>query len=85
MATNGIIAFSRAVMLGFVLLATFFLAVAAFAVIGATLGGNLFQTFEAFGVRGYEATSIVGALIGAVLGIAADYLIVRRLARKPLF
>jgi hypothetical protein len=40
---------------------------------GATIGGNYFTEFEAFGNRGYEATGILGALIGAVLGFVGAY------------
>lgn len=32
--------------------------------IGATIGGNFFVDFEAFGVRGYEATGWIGILVG---------------------
>jgi len=37
--------------------------------IGAYFGGNFAQTFVFNGVRGYEATGQLGAIIGAVLGI----------------
>ncbi len=37
-------------------------------VLGAFLGGNIAPEFELAGLRGYEATGIVGLLAGMVVG-----------------
>jgi uncharacterized membrane protein YeaQ/YmgE (transglycosylase-associated protein family) len=37
--------------------------------IGAYLGGNYATNFQLNGVRGYEATSQVGFVVGAALGV----------------
>lgn len=37
-------------------------------IFGATIGGNFFTSFECFGVRGYEATGILGSIIGGAIG-----------------
>ncbi|HET8660197.1 MAG TPA: hypothetical protein VFM55_14505 [Micromonosporaceae bacterium] len=40
-------------------------------VVGATIGGNWFTSFSIAGQHGYEATGLVGAVVGAVaLGAA---------------
>ena len=36
--------------------------------VGAFLGGNFATDFQLFGIRGYEATGILGLGIGLVLG-----------------
>lgn len=42
--------------------------------VGMDLGGNYFTSFEFNGVRGYEATgqlgAIIGGLIGAIIGVS---------------
>jgi hypothetical protein len=42
--------------------------------VGMDLGGNYFSSFEFNGVRGYEATgqlgAIIGGLIGAIFGVS---------------
>jgi hypothetical protein len=44
-------------------------------VVGANIGGNWFTTFSLGSYNGYEATSIVGAAVGAVVaGLAAAWL-----------
>jgi hypothetical protein len=47
--------------------------------IGATIGGNHFVDFQAFGLRGYEATGLLGVWIGLLPGAFVAYFIVRRL------
>ena len=37
--------------------------------VGATIGGNLAVDFQFAGNRGYEATGVVGALIGLAIGV----------------
>jgi uncharacterized membrane protein YeaQ/YmgE (transglycosylase-associated protein family) len=36
-------------------------------VVGANIGGNWFTTLELAGQRGYEATAMIGAVLGAVV------------------
>lgn len=36
--------------------------------VGAYIGGNLAQNFVFAGVRGYEATSLLGLILGSVTG-----------------
>ncbi|HZN16623.1 MAG TPA: hypothetical protein VFB84_00235 [Micromonosporaceae bacterium] len=44
-------------------------------VVGANIGGNWFTSFSIAGQQGYEATSLVGALVGAVaLGVTGLWL-----------
>jgi len=39
-------------------------------VVGANIGGNWFTSFSIAGQQGYEATALIGALVGAVaLGV----------------
>jgi uncharacterized membrane protein YeaQ/YmgE (transglycosylase-associated protein family) len=35
-------------------------------IVGADIGGNWFTSFSLAGQRGYEATSLIGAVVGAV-------------------
>lgn len=37
--------------------------------IGALIGGNFAENFQFLGVRGYEAASQLGFIIGAALGV----------------
>ena len=50
-------------------------------VIGAFVGGNLATSFELFHLRGYEATGIVGLVLGMVLGSMGGARLRRRRAR----
>ena len=40
---------------------------------GMLIGGNFFTEFEFNGVRGYEATSQLGFILGAVGGLLTSY------------
>lgn len=40
-------------------------------IVGATYGGNYAVTFELAGVRGYEATGLLGAMAGALVTATA--------------
>jgi hypothetical protein len=48
-------------------------------VLGAYLGGNYWVNFSLFGVRGYEATGLLGVLLGFLGGV----LLSRRLFFLP--
>jgi hypothetical protein len=48
--------------------------------LGALIGGNHFENFMFNGLRGYEATGQLGAIIGALLGIIITWYC---LFRKP--
>lgn len=37
-------------------------------IVGADIGGNYFPDFQFGGLRGYEAVSNIGALLGAAIG-----------------
>lgn len=75
---------ARAIAICCVFLGVLVLSTVLFALIGMLLGGNLFTTFTAFGVRGYEATGILGAIVGAVFGLVADAALAWRFAKKPV-
>jgi len=47
-------------------------------VVGANIGGNWFTSFSFAGQRGYEATSLLGGVVGAVLFGAIGVWIARR-------
>ena len=50
--------------------------------VGATIGGNMAVDFRFAGNRGYEATGVVGALIGLAIGVISGALAFARLPRK---
>jgi hypothetical protein len=51
-------------------------------VVGANIGGNWFTSFSFGGQRGYEATAMIGAWVGAIaLGGTCLWLALRRRAR----
>jgi hypothetical protein len=50
--------------------------------IGANYGGNYATDFEFAGVRGYEATGLLGALIGATTMGVAGFALVARLTSR---
>jgi hypothetical protein len=41
--------------------------------VGAVLGGNYATDFHLAGVRGYEATGAVGAILGAICGVVLGW------------
>jgi hypothetical protein len=47
-------------------------------VVGANIGGNWMTRVSLFGLNGYEATSTVGTVLGAVAFGVAGYLLARR-------
>jgi chromate transport protein ChrA len=47
---------------------------------GANIGGNYFVNFEFAGMRGYEATGLLGMMVGLSLGILLGVLLVVVLA-----
>jgi len=48
-------------------------------VVGANIGGNWFTSFSLAGQRGYEATSLLGGVVGAVLfGVIGVWIARRR-------
>jgi hypothetical protein len=48
-------------------------------VVGANIGGNWFTSVSLAGQRGYEATGLVGAVVGGVVfGAACVWLVLRR-------
>jgi hypothetical protein len=49
---------------------------------GATYGGNYATNFEFNGLRGYEATGQIGAILGFVSGGALCSYLVGRLTRR---
>jgi hypothetical protein len=53
-------------------------------IVGATYGGNYATNFEFNGLRGYEATGLIGAILGFVSGGAlCSYLVGRLTADRP--
>ena len=50
--------------------------------VGATIGGNMADDFRFAGNRGYEATGVLGALIGLAIGIAGGAIALAYLLRK---
>jgi hypothetical protein len=50
--------------------------------VGATIGGNMADDFRFAGNRGYEATGVMGALIGFVVGIVGGAIALACLPRK---
>ena len=46
--------------------------------LGAYIGGNFAQDFTLFGVRGYEAASQLGFILGGTIGIAISILFLRK-------
>jgi len=50
-------------------------------VLGALIGGNFATNFELLGLRGYEATGIVGLCLGLALGGYAAATLTRSRAR----
>lgn len=50
--------------------------------LGALIGGNWATSFELLGLRGYEATGIVGLCFGLALGGYAGARLTRRRARR---
>jgi hypothetical protein len=52
-------------------------------IVGATYGGNYATDFEFSGLRGYEATGLIGAVLGFVCGAALGSYLVDRLTRRP--
>jgi hypothetical protein len=52
-------------------------------IVGANIGGNWFTSFSFAGQRGYEATSLIGAVAGAVLlGAVGVWLALRGRSRR---
>lgn len=47
-------------------------------IIGATYGGGFATTIELVGLRGYEATGLVGQLLGAATVAAMAFFLARR-------
>jgi hypothetical protein len=48
-------------------------------IVGANIGGNWFTSFTLAGQRGYEATGLLGAVVGGVaLGLVGVWLGLRR-------
>jgi uncharacterized membrane protein YeaQ/YmgE (transglycosylase-associated protein family) len=80
-----IIIASRSLLLAFALIAIIILCALFFGLIGAIVGGNFFTSFEAFDVRGYEATGLLGAIVGVALGIVVDALILRKFVKTAFF
>ena len=50
--------------------------------VGATIGGNMADDFRFAGNRGYEATGVLGALIGLAVGIVGGAIALACLPRK---
>jgi hypothetical protein len=44
---------------------------------GANIGGNYFTEFQAFGRQGYEATGMIGVILGLIIGAAIATLLLR--------
>jgi len=42
-------------------------------IVGALIGGNYAEQFVFNGVRGYEATSQVGLILGALIGLISSW------------
>jgi len=51
-------------------------------IVGATYGGNYATDFEFNGVRGYEATGQIGAVIGFIAGCPLCAYLVARLTNR---
>ena len=48
-------------------------------IIGAYIGGNFAVDFIFFGLRGYEASGVIGSTIGALLGLlCGPFRLIRR-------
>lgn len=62
-------------------IAVFLSAVPGF-IVGATIGGNYFNDFTAFQMRGYEATGLIGALAFSIVAAALSVGLVARRDRK---
>ncbi len=69
----------KRVLIGILLLLIPFMMGILFLLIGATIGGNFFVNFEAFGVRGYEATGMVGLYVGIIIGIVVSINVLKKL------
>jgi hypothetical protein len=76
-----VITLSRIIVLGLAFATTVFFSLVLFALLGILIGGNFFESFEAFGLRGYEATGQLGVIIGAIFGSVAGFFVVKRLAK----
>ncbi len=68
----------RALIIIFLLLLPFIMGIFLL-LVGATVGGNFFVNFEAFGVKGYEATGIIGLYLGIIIGIVISINIYRKI------
>lgn len=51
-------------------------------IVGAAYGGNFATDFEFNGVRGYEATGQIGAVLGFLIGAPVSAYLIARLARR---
>lgn len=50
--------------------------------VGSTIGGNMANDFRFAGNRGYEATGVLGALIGLAIGVVGGAIAFACLPRK---
>lgn len=62
----------------------FFIGAAFGLLIGMNIGGNYFSTFEFGSWTGYEATGMIGLMVGGLLGGLSGLFIGKRVTKKMI-